>query len=106
MQRIAYLLVPYLADYASVYILEDDQRILNVANAHTTLEKQRVLQALHQQVDLRLHTEHSLIAQVMRTGQPLLMPEFACTAQYDGAPRAMRVYVESAAARSRALWSR
>jgi signal transduction histidine kinase len=50
------------------------------------LEKQRVLQALHSSVDLRLNTAHSLIAQVMRTGQPLLIPDFDWEKQYEGAP--------------------
>ena len=93
MQRIAYLLVPYLADYASVYILEDDQRITNVANAHVSLEKQRLLHTLHTRVQLTLHTPHSLIAQVMRTGQPLLDPDFDWRAQYATSPAAMREYL-------------
>jgi PAS domain S-box-containing protein len=93
MQRIAHLLVPYLADYASVYILEDDQRIANVANAHIAPEKQRLLRQLHARVALRLDTPQSLIAQVMRTGQPLLDPDFDWQNQYAGAPQAMRDYL-------------
>jgi signal transduction histidine kinase len=95
MQRIAYLLVPYLADYASVYILEDNQSIVNVANAHASLEKQRLLHSLHARVQLRLDTEHSLIAQVMRTGQPLLEPDFDWQQQYADAAQPMRAYLEA-----------
>ena len=93
MQRIAYLLVPYLADYASVYILEDQQQIVNVANAHVSLERQQTLQSLHQRVQLRLDSPHSLIAQVMRTGQALLAPEFDWQKQYAGAAEATRDYL-------------
>ncbi len=93
LQRMAALLVPYLADYASLYTLEDDGRIVNVATAHVAPEQQAVLQALHAQVQLRLDSPHSLIAEVMRTGQPLLDSEFDWQTQYADAPREVYAYI-------------
>jgi PAS domain S-box-containing protein len=95
MQHAAHLVVPYLADYASMYILADDQAIHNVATAHISPAKQAKLQALHAQVQLRLDSPHSLIAHVMRTGTPLLDSDFDWQSQYAGAPPADRAYLEA-----------
>ncbi len=93
MQRLAFLLVPDLADYAAVYTLHADQRIVNVATAHVVPAKQARLQALHAQVQLWLDSPHSLIAEVMRTGLPLLDSNFDWQKQYEQAPPAAQAYL-------------
>jgi PAS domain S-box-containing protein len=75
LSSLARLAVPFLADYCLINRLEDDGQFRQVAAVHRDPHKQ----ALSDEV-ARLHRAHlqnpkSLVAQVLRTGEPVLVSE-------------------------------
>jgi PAS domain S-box-containing protein len=67
------LLVPALADFSTVHMVEEDGSIRQFAVAHPDEEKARLLWELDRRWPLD-HTSHVGTPQVIRTGQPDMVP--------------------------------
>jgi PAS domain S-box-containing protein len=73
LQQVASLAIPALGDWCTVYMLADDQQVRRVAVAYTDGEKAELAQALRRYPPSPV-SDRSSVAQVMRTGQPILTP--------------------------------
>ena len=69
------LLVPRMADYCLLHVVEPDGHYHQVAAAHGDRQKEQLLGELAQSYRLDRTRPHSLIATVLRTGEPALAPE-------------------------------
>ena len=65
--------VPFLADYCSVDVIDDAGEIVRVETAHVDPEKERVVRELWSRFPYRV-TDPQGVPEVLRTGQPVLMP--------------------------------
>lgn len=70
-------LVPFLADYCLIHKLEANGRFQAVAAMHCVQEKQQLVEELSSRYENRIESPNSLIAQVLRTQKPILIPN--CT---------------------------
>jgi PAS domain S-box-containing protein len=68
------IVVPAIADWCSISILEDDDTIKVVAWTHSDPERQRWADEMREKRGLHLADE-TPTAQVIRTGEPVLVPE-------------------------------
>jgi PAS domain S-box-containing protein len=73
-QDVAALLVPALADWCVLDLVEGDGRLQRVALAHGDPEKRRLAEELHRRYPPDLATDRGL-ALVLRTGEPVLVAE-------------------------------
>ena len=72
LERIARLAVPALADWCAVDILQEDRSVRRVAVVHADPAKVRLVQELMDRYPPRLDAPDGA---VLRTGEPLLLPE-------------------------------
>jgi PAS domain S-box-containing protein len=72
--RVANLVVPRLADWCAVYMLEDDGSVRQLAAAHTDPAKAVLVEELRRRFPPDQNTPHG-IPQVLRSGQPEFIPE-------------------------------
>ena len=70
-QRIARRAVPALADFAVVFVVAG-RSIVGIASAHASPGGQKLLRALQRVYRIRRDDLRSTVAQVVRTGRPLL----------------------------------
>jgi signal transduction histidine kinase len=73
LSRVTHLAVPYLADWCTVDLLQDDGRIHRVAAAHTDPAKEVLLHETLQQFPMLLDEPRG-VAIALRTGQTLIEP--------------------------------
>ena len=71
--------VPALADFAMVFLVAG-RSIVGIASVHTSPAGERLLRALRRIYRIRRDDLHSAVAQVIRTGRPLLRKRI----QHDG----------------------
>lgn len=80
--QIADSAVPFLADYCLIYKLEDSGQIRQVAAAHHQPEQQVLLNQIGNCTPISLQTPDSLQAEVLRTGEPILVSHDAAGPNY------------------------
>ena len=73
LSRVTRLAVPYLADWCTVDLLQDDGRIHRVAAAHVDPTKEALLHETLRQFPIRLDEPRG-VAIALRTGQTLIQP--------------------------------
>lgn len=71
LSRVAHLGVPEFADWCAVYTLEND-RVLPASAAHADSAKEELVRNLQQRMPVSIENDHP-VAQVLRTGEPLLV---------------------------------
>ena len=71
------LVLPVLADYCLIYKLEQNGQIQPITAAHQVPEKEGLVQELANLLCTHIQSPSSLTAQVLRTGEPLLISEFS-----------------------------
>jgi transcriptional regulator with GAF, ATPase, and Fis domain len=76
-EPIARRAVPALADFAVVFIVAG-RSIVGIASAHVTPAGAKLLRALQRVYRIRCDDLHSTVAQVVRTGRPLLRRDIPC----------------------------
>ena len=76
LQGVARLALPLLADYCAVYLLDEDERIRQVAMAHVDPAKEDALRGGWRDFALSLQSDLP-IARVLRTGQPDLVADIS-----------------------------
>jgi PAS domain S-box-containing protein len=69
---LARLVVPRLAEMCAVDVLESDQRIQRVALVHVDPEKEAIARDIRERFGF---SEHSLVAQVLRTGRSVVLAD-------------------------------
>jgi PAS domain S-box-containing protein len=74
LRRIANLVVPNLADWSLLDVVEEDGHVSQLAAAHAEKEKEHLLEALREHRRFGEEDPGST-AQVLRTGRPALVPE-------------------------------
>jgi PAS domain S-box-containing protein len=74
LSRVARLAVPYLADWCVVDILEEDGSLDRLALTHQDPGKVALAQELEERYPPDPEAQHG-VSQVLRTGQPVLVPE-------------------------------
>ena len=74
LSRVTRLAVPYLADWCTVDLLQEDGRIYRVAAAHVDPAKEALLHETLQQFPIHLDEPRG-VAIALRTGQTLIQPE-------------------------------
>ncbi|MBI4493244.1 MAG: GAF domain-containing protein [Chloroflexi bacterium] len=74
--HVARLAVPYLADWCTVRVLEDDQSLHLVGVAHVDPAKEELVRTLARPIPLASGEPHPIV-QVALTGQPTFYPRFA-----------------------------
>ncbi|MBO0350185.1 PAS domain S-box protein [Phormidium pseudopriestleyi FRX01] len=70
---LANLVVPTIADYCVIYIVEDAGQISGLAMAHTDRTKEALLRQMEQHYPLDLNHEDGIV-QVVSSGKPILIP--------------------------------
>lgn len=88
LDRITHLAVPNLADYCTVHVLEGDDRVRRVAQAHRDPVREEMLNRAPAQARLDLDDERSILARVVRTGRSVLIVDAAGTSARDAFPEA------------------
>lgn len=68
------LVVPELADWCTVHVLEPDNSVRRIAVSHIDPERLRLLEELRVRYPLQLGSPHP-VAQVLRTGEPVFHPD-------------------------------
>ena len=71
--NLAQLVVPALADWCMVTVLDDDGRLRDIGGWHVDPES-RTLVAEYARVRLEALTEQSFVSQSVRSGQPIVVP--------------------------------
>jgi PAS domain S-box-containing protein len=74
-KSVARLVVPFLADYCLIHTLESDGQLRMVAAVHHDPHKQELVDELARLYQTNIENPNSLTAQVVRTGEPILIPE-------------------------------
>ncbi|MCT7981929.1 PAS domain S-box protein [Laspinema sp. A4] len=74
LKSLANLVVPTIADYCVIYIVEEAGQISGLAMAHTDREKEALLGEMEQYYPLDLNHEDGVV-QVVSSGKPILIPE-------------------------------
>ena len=74
LESVARLVVPYMADYCLVHMLEDDGTIQRMIVAHQDPAREEAWREMQRRFPLDLNTPHT-IAKVLRIGQPEIFPE-------------------------------
>lgn len=78
-KSLAGLVVPFLADYCLIHQLDPDGQLQIVASAHRNPHKQELLDELAHLYQAHIQDPISFTAQVLRTGEPLLVSETPAT---------------------------
>lgn len=74
LRQIAELIVPQLAEWCIIYVLDDRERIERVVTRHATPEGQELLDRMHARYPISGQRPHPIL-ELLRSGRPLLMPE-------------------------------
>ena len=74
LERVARVAIPALADSVAIYLVGDEDRTRRIALAHTDPAKEALLRELERYVPGADHPR-SLVGQVLRTGEPVLIPD-------------------------------
>ncbi|MCT7959907.1 PAS domain S-box protein [Laspinema sp. D1] len=74
LKSLANLVVPTIADYCVIYIVEDAGQIAGLAMAHTDPGKEALLRQMEQYYPLDLNHDDGIV-QVVSSGKPILIPE-------------------------------
>ena len=72
LQEIAQLIVPYLADYSRIAIIDERQTIREITASHVNPEKVALVRALFEEYKDRSSTTHG-IQKILQTGEPELI---------------------------------
>lgn len=88
LDQITHLAVPYLADYFTVHLLEGDDRVRRVAHAHRDPEREELLNEVRRESRIDAEDPRSIIAQVIRTGKPVLIVDAKGTSAREAIPEA------------------
>jgi PAS domain S-box-containing protein len=75
LERVARLLVPQLADYCMVHVVDDDGQYQQLAAIHSVAEKQELLDRLSDIYRLSVNNPRSPVVRVLQSGEPLLVTE-------------------------------
>ncbi len=78
-KSLAQLVVPFLADYCLIHSLESDGQLQMVAAAHRNPDQQKLLDEFVHLYQTHIQDPISFTAQVLRTGEPLLVSETPAT---------------------------
>ncbi|MEW6496069.1 MAG: ATP-binding protein [Cyanobacteriota bacterium] len=78
-KSLAHLVVPFLADYCLIHRLESDGQLRMVTSAHRNPDKQELLDEFAHLYQAHIQDPISFTAQVLRTGEPLLVSETPAT---------------------------
>lgn len=71
---VAHLAVPYLADWCTIHILDEDQAIRRLAVAHIDPIKEQMVRERPQRYPLAPNAQY-IVPQVLRTGRPEIYPQ-------------------------------
>lgn len=75
LNSVARLVVPFLADYCLIHKLEPDGQMLLVAAIHQDSQKQELMDELSRLYQITIQNPNSFTAQVLRTGEPILVSD-------------------------------
>src|SRR5437763_1022501 len=73
LQEIAQLIVPAMADYCRIAVLDEQQQIQEIVANHIEPEKIALVSELYEQYKDRVNSSHGL-QKLLETGQPELIP--------------------------------
>ncbi|MCT7991505.1 PAS domain S-box protein [Laspinema olomoucense] len=74
LMSLANLVVPMIADYCVIYIVEDGGQISGLAMAHTDRAQEALLREMEEYYPLDLNHDDGIV-QVVSSGKPILIPE-------------------------------
>ncbi len=75
LSSVAELIVPLLADYCLIHKLDSNGQLWKVAGVHQDNCKQVLVEELSSCYQTHIHNPNNLVAQVLRTGEPILISE-------------------------------
>lgn len=84
LKSLANLVVPTIADYCVIYIVEDAGQISGLAMAHSDRTKEALLRQMEQDYPLDFNHEDGIV-QVVSSGKPILIPELTDSMRVAGA---------------------
>jgi len=93
--RLTRLVVPFLADYSLLYAVAPDGAYVQVAVAHVDPAKEPFLRELGETYRVDMANPTSVIARVLRSGEPILVAEanFSQARAITAEPRLLELYV-------------
>jgi PAS domain S-box-containing protein len=74
LSSIVRLIIPHLADWCTVHLLDDTGKLLRPAVAHRDVALEELIRTIQQSYPIDPHSNHPII-QVLRTGVPQLVPQ-------------------------------
>jgi PAS domain S-box-containing protein len=75
LKSVAELIVPLLADYCLIHKLDSNGQLWKVAVVHQDNCKQGLVEELSRCYQTHIHNPNNLMAQVLRTGEPIMISE-------------------------------